>query len=172
MRYEKVIHRVKSGEMSRADLRKLKRNAEDKLAGGDDHAREVLRALDHATPSDSYILFMGFCPGANFSRRLDVDWKKQGICRFDYVESEQQLERFNTICPGDLVILKKREKFGRTMMLYGHGRVRSVTHDENECRYLLMNWSDQNEIIRSAADGLQFDRGHKNDRRGRRRNAG
>ena len=94
MRYDRTIHRVKSGEMSRADLRNLKRNAESKLDSGDEDAREVLQAIDRATPADSYILFMGFCPGADFSQRLDTDWKEQGICRFDYVESKQQLDRF------------------------------------------------------------------------------
>ena len=147
MRYDRAIHRVKSGDMSRADLRKLKRNAESKLDSGDEDAREVLQAINRATPADSYILFMGFCPGADFSQRLDTDWKEQGICRFDYVESEQQLDRFNTICPGDLVVLKKREQFGRTMTLYGHGRVRLVVYDENDRRYLEMDWSDQKEII-------------------------
>ena len=45
------------------------------------------------------------------------------------------------------MILKKREQFGRTMKLYGHGRVRSVAYDEDEHKYLLMDWSDQNEVI-------------------------
>ena len=45
------------------------------------------------------------------------------------------------------MILKKREKFGKTMKLYGHGRVRCVAYDKDERKYLLMNWSDQNEEI-------------------------
>lgn len=147
MKYEKAIERVKSGKMSRADLVKLKRNADEKYASGDIDAKEVIEAINNATPTDSYILFMGFCPGADFSERLDTEWKEKGICRFDYLESEHQLERFNTICKGDLVVLKKREKFGKTMKLYGHGRVNSVAYDENNIRYLIMDWSGQeNEI--------------------------
>ena len=133
--------------MSRAELLKLRRNAEAKVVAGDEEAVAVVQAIDQATPTDSYILFMGFCPGADFSRRLDTAWKKQGICRFDYVESEQQLERFNTICPGDLVVLKKREKFGKTMKLYGHGRVAAVEYDDRNGRYLRMDWSSQEEVI-------------------------
>ena len=66
----------------------------------------VLDAINIAIPEDAYILFMGFCPGAEFNNRLDSDWKEQGVCRFDYGKSEHQVERFNTICTGDLVILK------------------------------------------------------------------
>jgi len=90
---------------------------------------------------------MGFCPGADFSRRLDTEWKEKGICRFDYLESEHQLEKFSTICKGDLVVLKKREKFGKTMKLYGHGRVSSIAYDKNNVRYLVMDWSPQEMII-------------------------
>ena len=147
MKYEKVIERVKSGKMSRSDLVKLKRNADEIYANGDIYAKEVIDAINNATPTDSYILFMGFCPGADFSERLDTEWKEKGLCRFDYLESEHQLERFNRICKGDLVILKKREKFGKTMKLYGHGRVNSVAYDKNDIRYLIMDWSDQENII-------------------------
>ena len=40
-------------------------------------------------------------------------------------EGERQVEQFNTIYSGDLVVMKKREEFGKTMKLYGHGRVKS-----------------------------------------------
>lgn len=133
--------------MSRTDLVNLKRNAEEKLAQGDFDAKEVLSAINIAKPVDSYVLFMGFCPDADVNNRLDIEWKEKGICRFDYFESEHQVDRFNTICAGDLVILKKREIFGKTMKLYGHGRVKSVAYDENNIRYLVMDWSDQEEII-------------------------
>jgi len=147
MKYEKALERVRSGEMSRSDLVKLKRNAEAKLATGDTEAQLVMDAINNATPADSYILFMGFCPGADFDERLDTVWKEQGICRFDYLESEHQSERFNSICKGDLVVLKKREKFGKTMKLYGCGRVKSVAYDKDKVRYLLMDWSNQDEVI-------------------------
>ncbi|AOW76245.1 hypothetical protein A3Q34_04860 [Colwellia sp. PAMC 20917] len=147
MKYGKVIERVNDGKMSRADLVKLKRNADEKHVNGDIDAEKVINAINNATPTDSYILFMGFCPDADFNERLDTEWKEKGICRFDYLESEHQLERFKTICKGDLVVLKKREVFGKTMNIYGHGRVLSVAYDENNVRYLVMNWSNQKNII-------------------------
>lgn len=147
MKYDKVIERIKSGSMSRADIVKLKQNAEDKLSKGDSDAKYVLDAINAAVPTDSYILFMGFCPEADFSKRLDIEWKEKGICRFDYYVSEHQVERFNSICKGDLVVLKKREKIGKTMKLYGHGRVSGVAYDANNVRFLEMDWSTQDEII-------------------------
>lgn len=98
-------------------------------------------------PADQYILFMGFCPDADVNNRLDSEWKEKGICRFDWEESEVQMERFYNICAGDLVILKKREVFGKTMKLYGHGRVKSIAYDKDNKRYLLMEWDDQSEVI-------------------------
>ena len=147
MKYQNIIDKVKCGSLLRADLVGLKQNAEKELAKGNLDAKDVLSAINNAKPADSYILFMGFCPGADFNERLDIEWKEKGVCRFDYYESEPQLERFNSICAGDLVILKKRERFGKTMKLYGHGRVKSVAYDENNVRYLVMKWSAQEEII-------------------------
>ena len=133
--------------MSRSDLVRLKTNAENKLSEGDSEAEHVLIAINNAKPTDAYMLFMGFCPDADINNRLDTEWKERGICRFDYLESEHQAERFNTICTGDLVILKKREQFGKTMKLYGHGRVTSVAYDENDIRYLNVDWSSQEKVI-------------------------
>lgn len=147
MKYDKAIERIKSGNMSRADLVRLKRNADEKYCKGDSEAKYVLDAINSATPTDSYILFMGFCPGADFNERLDTEWKEKRICRFDYHESEHQVERFNSICKGDLVVLKKREQFGKTMKLYGHGRVNGIAYDEDQVRYLKMDWSNQEEVI-------------------------
>lgn len=147
MKYEKVIDRVRSGSMSRADLVKLKINADKRLSEGDTEATFVLDAINNATPTDAYMLFMGFCPDADFKNRLDIGWREGGICRFDYLDSEHQLEKFNTICKGDLVILKKRETFGKTMKLYGHGRVSSVAYDEDNIRYLNVDWASQQNII-------------------------
>lgn len=146
-KYAKVVARIQSGTMSRPELSKLKRNAEEKLAQGDSAAQQVLDAMDYAVPADEYILFMGFCPDADISCRLDIEWKEKGICRFDWPESTHQQERFESICKGDLVVLKKREKFGKTMKLYGHGRVSALATDENNVRYLKMQWSAQNNEI-------------------------
>jgi len=147
MKYQKQIDIIKSGKMSRADLGKLKKNAKIKLDQGDMDARLVIDEINMAVPSDQYILFMGFCPDADVSNRLDAEWKEKGICRFDWVESEVQMERFYTICVGDLVVLKKRKKFGESMNLYGHGCVTSIAHDENNMRFLNVDWSPQEEVI-------------------------
>lgn len=146
-KYAKALERIHSGTMTRSDLAALRENAAAKVEAGDREAEQVVTAIGQAKPLDSYVLFMGFCPGADFSDRLDIEWKAKSICRFDYLESTQQLERFNSICVGDLVILKKREQFGKTMKLFGHGRVRSIAHDENNIRYLIMDWSSQSEVI-------------------------
>lgn len=146
-KYASVVARVQSGTMSRAELGKLRRNAQEKLLRGEQDAQQVLAAIDYAVPSDEYILFMGFCPGADFSGRLDIEWKDKGICRYDRAHRVAQQERFESICKGDLVVLKKREQFGKTMKLFGHGRVAALATDENNVRYLKMNWSAQNEEI-------------------------
>lgn len=147
MKYQNAINKVNSGNMAREDLVSLKLNAEKMLEDGDMSAADVISAINSATPADSYILFMGFCPDADINNRLDTEWKESGICRFDYRESESQAARFDTICKGDLVILKKREVFGKTMKLFGHGRVISVAYDEKNTRYLILNWSDQSSVI-------------------------
>lgn len=147
MRYEKIIARILSGEMSRIDLLDLRGNAIQKLASGDADAEAVISAINVAKPKDQYILFMGFCPGADFSERLDMEWKAKGVCRFDYLESATQFERFSGICVGDLVVLKKREQFGKTMKLYGHGRVTGIEYDDDNVRFLKVNWSSQDEVI-------------------------
>ena len=147
MRYEKVITRILNGEMSRIDLLNLKDNAIQKLASGDVDAEAVISAINIAKPRDQYILFMGFCPGADFSERLDIEWKAKGVCRFDYLESTTQLERFSGICVGDLIVLKKREQFGKTMKLYGHGRVTGIEYDDENVRFLKVDWSSQDEVI-------------------------
>lgn len=147
MKYAKVLERIRSGNMTRSELIALRDNALTKAEAGDRDAEQVVLAIGQAKPADSYVLFMGFCPGGDFNDRLDIEWKEQGICRFDYLESTQQLERFNSICVGDLVVLKKREQFGKTMKLFGHGRVKSTAYDENKIRYLVMDWSGQSEVI-------------------------
>jgi hypothetical protein len=147
MKHQKVIDRIRSGAFSRSALAQMRVNAENALKRGDADARVVIDEIDKTTPTDKSIVFMGFCPGADFSNRLDIEWKARGVCTFVFLESEQQSERFNNIWPGDLIVLKKREKFGKTMLLYGHGRVTGVKYDQNGNRYLEMNWSSQDQVI-------------------------
>lgn len=147
MKHQKTIDKIRSGTYTRSELIKLRRNAENLRENGDKDAAAVVAEIDTASPTDKAIVFMGFCPGANFDNRLDIEWKEKGICTFIFLESQQQLERFNDIWPGDLIVLKKRHQFGKTMLLYGHGRATGVKYDSENNRYLEMDWSSQEEII-------------------------
>jgi hypothetical protein len=147
MKYTAILEKISAGKMNRGELQDLRSNALEKFNSGDEAASEVISAIDIATPSDTHIVFMGFCPDADISNRLDTEWKAQDICRFDYLESEIQAERFNRVRVGDMVVLKKREQFGKTMNLYGHGRVAGIEHDLENIRFLKMHWSPQSEVI-------------------------
>ena len=146
MKYQKQLEQVASGALSREKLNILRGNAVKKFQQGDDDAKAIIDAIDSNAPSDSRILFMGFCPGGTFENRLDLKWKEEGICRFDFPDEKQQA-KFDEICAGDLVVLKKREIIGKTMKVYGHGRVTRVSYDENDVRYLEMAWASQDEVI-------------------------
>ena len=61
-KYAKVIARIQSGTMSRAELSKLKRNAEEKLKQGDAAAQQVLDAMDVATGRCIHSVY-GILPG-------------------------------------------------------------------------------------------------------------
>lgn len=147
MKYQKTIEKITSGSMSRSDLANIKKNAEEKFYKGDLDAKNVLIAINKACPADQFILFMGFCPDADANNRLDAEWKEKGICRFDFPESELQVNNFNTLYAGDRVVLKKIEKFGISMKLFGHGRVKAAAYDQDGTRYLIMNWSSQDKVI-------------------------
>lgn len=147
MKYEKTIERIRKGTFSRAELVKLRSNAEEKARAGDMEAQHVISEIGNAAPIDDFIVFMGFCPGADFDNRLDLEWRAQNVCTFVFLDSPKQLERFNNIWAGDLIILKKREKFGKTMKLYGHGRVTGAKYDADGNRYLLMDWGDQDDVV-------------------------
>lgn len=145
--HQVILDRIESGGYTRAELIKLRANAEVRRQRGDPVASAVVAAIDRGVPIDRSVVFMGFCPGASFDNRRDIEWKAKGICDFTFAESKHQLARFNNIWPGDLIVLKKRQEFGKTMRLYGHGRVVGVKYDANGARFLEMNWSAQGEII-------------------------
>jgi hypothetical protein len=147
MKYQKAIDRIHSGSESRANLRKLLGNAQEKFKAGDDDAKAVIDAIDLATPKDQYILFMGYCPNADLNNRLDIEWRAKGICTFDWEESAQQMANFQEVRAGDLVILKKVKKFGKTMEVSGHGRVKSVARNDKGNNYLVMDWHAQTEKL-------------------------
>jgi hypothetical protein len=117
------------------------------MAQQDPSRAELELAFENATPSDSYLVFMGFCPGADFSRRQDTRWRAFGVCEFEYDQSEVQVRRFATIRVGDQIILKKREVYGKTMKLYGHGKVIGVYHSNEGRRVLKMSWNPLDSVI-------------------------
>ena len=125
----------------------MARNAKAKLDKGDAAAQAVLDALMSSAPTDRYVVFMGFCPHADINNRLDVEWRKQGNCTFTFYDSEHQMERFRTISVGDLLVLNKIQIYGKTMRLYGHGRVTALENDDKGDRVLRMTWSDQDAQI-------------------------
>ena len=147
MKYQKMLDRINSGKESRSNLRKILNNAETMFKNGDDEAKVIIEAINIATPSDTYILFMGFCPDANIANRLDLEWREKSICTFDWEESEGQMAAFQEVRAGDLVVLKKIQVFGKTMEVSGHGRVKSIAKDENGHNYLIMDWSAQQETL-------------------------
>ena len=147
MKYESILEKLKANSYSRNQLAQLKLNTQAKVDSGDVSAKLVLEAIDYAIPVDTEVVFMGFCPDSDFGNRLDIEWKEKGICRFDFTESKQQLERFYQIANGDLIVLKKREKFGKTMNLYGYGRVSAIRYDQDKVRFLEVDWSEKNQII-------------------------
>lgn len=106
-------------------------------------------AIRQAKPRDLYYVFMGFCPNADLSNRVDGKWREQGICSINLWESagsERQAAEFMSIKVGDLVILKKNQKIGETMRLSGFGRVtgiRASTDPTAVDNVLIMDWSPQ-----------------------------
>jgi hypothetical protein len=140
-RYSKIIEKIKSGMLNRSELASIYKNATLAVNKNDIDAIEVLHLLNKTAPSDAYIVFMGFCPNANLKNRLDIQWKKNNNCTFEFYKSEHQMERFGSISVGDLLVLKKRQKIGETMRLYGHGRVVALVNNDKGDRELKMEWS-------------------------------
>lgn len=147
VKYQSTLNMIRSKKLSKGELRQLRENAVKRHAQGDVDAQTVLDEIDLASPADKEIVFMGFCPDADINNRLDTEWRAKDICTFQYPESEHQLARFNNIWPGDLIVLKKTQEFGKTMRLYGHGRVTGVKYTLDGVRYLEMNWSNQDSVI-------------------------
>lgn len=156
MDLQERLAKIRSKAYSRSELSRMRKNAEASLKKGHPDADAVIAAIDEAQPLDDFIVFMGFCPGATLENRLDLEWKEKGICTFVFLDSDLQLERFNSILPGDLIILKKRQIIGKTMRLFGHGRVTGVAYDEEGHRYLKMNWSAQEQVIEVPLMGCNY----------------
>lgn len=142
-KHAKLLDYINSTHLTRQELSNLRLNAQKAIDSGDKAAQSVLDAVNRAAPSDSYFVFMGFCPGADFSNRLDIEWKNKGICTFEFYDSERQMTRFQSIQVGDLIILKKIQEYGKLMRLYGHGRVTALDKSEKGDHMLRMQWSPQ-----------------------------
>jgi hypothetical protein len=147
MPYERTIENIRSGQMTRGELKTVRENALAKKLAGDPHADAVLQAVDQAVAKDAGIIFMGFCPNADLANRRDIEWKANSVCTFDYYTDKVQMNTFHNICAGDLLVLKKSETFGKTMRLFGHGRVIATKDDAQGHRYLKMDWAAQDDVI-------------------------
>ncbi|MES1979708.1 MAG: hypothetical protein V4451_16840 [Pseudomonadota bacterium] len=143
MKYQSMLDQIQSGRLTRDELAEVRRKAALPKYVNDADTAVILQAIDSAVARDTGIIFMGFCPNAEIANRLDTEWREKGICTFHYDEDPTQIYTFNNICAGDLIVLKKTETFGRTMVLYGHGRVTAVKAEKDGRRYLEMAWSRQ-----------------------------
>lgn len=85
--YQKSIERIMSGELTRKELESIRQNALEKHANGDKYASQVIEIIDNTMPKDKEFVFMGFCPNGEFINRLDIEWKQNGVCTYDYLES-------------------------------------------------------------------------------------
>lgn len=154
MKYQKKIDEIKSGKYSRSELQKIKDNAVRKLNQGESEVAPVIEAVTNAVPSDRYIIFMGFCPGANIENSQYKDWMEKGVCTYDWFEDEAQTSAFEQICVNDLVVLKKQNINAQKMTLHGWGRVKSIYHNRAEKHVLSMDWSAQKEVIEVPLMGI------------------
>ena len=145
-----ILENIRAGEFSRTDMLQMRDNAEPLAKNGNAMAQAIVDAINTTAVPElkAEYVFMGFCPEADFDNRQDLDWIERGICTFDYLESAVQTRRFNKIMVGDFIILKKRHDFGKTMHLYGHGKVTELRKRLSDgLRYLLVDWSKQEEIL-------------------------
>ncbi len=139
-RHAKTVEHIKSSLLTRSEILAMERSATVLIEKGDTGAQDILDALAKVAERDRNIVFMDFCPGGVLRNRLDLDWKKWGNCTFEFQPGNDQLQTFNSIPEGALVILKKVQQVGETMRLYGHGRVNSVTHLPSSGNILHMDW--------------------------------
>jgi hypothetical protein len=147
---EKLIQRIRAGEIRRADLVIYEANARQKR--NDQDAIFLLEAIAQARPKDLYYVFMGFCPNADMNNRRDIEWRKQGRCTMEKWDgwSARQLADYESIKVGDLIVLKKRQKIGVSMRLFGYGRVTGINYEPGADfldRYLEVAWSNQSAVI-------------------------
>ncbi|PWL25023.1 MAG: hypothetical protein DCO98_01205 [Altererythrobacter sp. XM-24bin4] len=145
-----ALEGIRAGKRTRTELLKIRDNAKALLDRGNQEMRLIIDEINLTTvpPLQAHYVFMGFCPDANFENRQDEIWVRDGVCLFDFVESEHQLKRFGEILPGDTVVLKKIEKFGETMCVYHHGTVTQIVDSKLTNKpYLRVDWCTPEEFI-------------------------
>ena len=146
---ESAMARVSGGEMDRTQLLQMKTNAEARLK---DNPRidELLELISKtAVPSlEAEYVFMGYCPGADLSRRRDIEWIRDGFIDFHFIEDDIQHRRYNTIHPPDKIILKKREEIGVSMIIHAYGEVtESAISKSTGLTYHRVDWKIKDKPI-------------------------
>jgi len=135
----------------RSEIGKLEKNVNRILNKNpeDEKALAVRKAIETTyLPSlENEYVFVGFCLGATLEGRLDEQWIENSVCILEYYENEAVVKRFSEIRPGDIVILKKREVFGKTMRLFSHGRVKETKVSKVDKPYFLIDWITPNEFL-------------------------
>jgi len=148
---DSMLQKIKNQGYTRVELMKIRENIIRHLkeSPSDERGLARLEAIENTEllPAESQYVFMGFCPGATLENRQDTEWLEKGICKFDFVQSEHQLRRFLDIMPGDIVILKKREEFGKTMRIFAHGQVKAAKTSRINLPYLEMDWEKPKEFL-------------------------
>ena len=121
---EQAIKNVSDGKYNRAELLNLKLNAENYLSKNP-RIFDLLELISNTSVPELELeyVFLGYCPGADLKRRRDTEWIEKGFIDFHFIESKSQMARFEAIHPPDKIILKKREKIGKTMIIHAFGEV-------------------------------------------------
>ena len=152
---EKIIRRIRSATLTRQEFLAIRENAEsilksDKAPENKSYANQILTACNEY-PLGRHVWeynFMGFCPGADISKRCDIHWRQEGFCEFKFEDSPPQMDKFSAQTPGDWIILKKRLSLkNQTMQLFGYGQITKRLVDAKGYTYFLVNWSEQSEVI-------------------------
>lgn len=121
---EQAMKNVSDGKYNRAELLNLKMNAETYLSEKPEIFDLLELISNTAVPElELEYVFLGFCPGADLKRRRDTEWIKRGFIDFHFIESKSQMAKFEAIHPPDKIILKKRQKIGKTMIIHAFGEV-------------------------------------------------
>ena len=116
---------------------------------------EILRLIETISvpPLQQQYVFMGYCPGALLENRQDDIWIADGFCEFNWVTNEKQLSDFYDIMVGDTIILKKRETFGKTMKISGHGKIRT-SESGKQINFIFVLIGEYLRIFDCSSDGL------------------